>query len=109
MTVVIKRDGRQVMFDKTKIVNALLKAYNSIYKEPNSDFTEYANGIADYILQKAEKTKEPLEIEDVQNIIEQKLMSGKYKTVAKEYILYREKETKKEIKEVNKLSQLKKE
>ena len=82
---VIKRDGREVEFDKNKIVMAIMSAM----KRCNEDGSDFANKIADEI----EAKNRDLSVEEIQDIVEKKLMASSYKNVAKEYILYREKRT----------------
>lgn len=85
--VVIKRDGRVAQFDKSKIINAVLKAF----AEVDEVVTPYAKGkaaeIADYV---ANIDVESIEVEQVQDIVEHKLMASNRKDVAKTYILYRD-------------------
>lgn len=88
---VVKRDGRKVAFDKMKIYNAILKAFASVdgnitqkAKIKADDITKYISTISDDILS----------VEDIQNIIEKKLMMSERKDVAKAFILYRNERTK---------------
>lgn len=93
---VIKRDGRRKLFEKDKIVNAILSAFEAV--EEGSASEEYAiskaNNIADYIAKVEEESKHPMSIEDIQDLVEHGLMSLKHKDVAKAYILYREERSK---------------
>ncbi len=82
---VIKRDGHEVTFDKNKIYNAIMKAAKSRYKENDVKVQECAHKIADDI----EKIDKTLSVEEIQDIVEKKLMSSSYKDIAKEYINYR--------------------
>lgn len=83
---VIKRDGRIVLFDKTKIENAILKAF----QERDNKVTDNAIQIADKIAEEiANCKKERLSINEIQTLIEKKLMSSKRKDVAVAYIEYR--------------------
>lgn len=86
---VTKRDGRVVRFDKSKVQKAVLGAFKSCDLGSNSDAIEKSISIASYI----ESLDRDLNVEDIQDIIEQKLMASKYKDVAKEFILYRQKRT----------------
>lgn len=85
--VVIKRDGRVAQFDKEKIVNAVLKAF----EEVDDVVTPYAKSkameIADYV---SELGVDSINVEEVQDIVERKLMASNRKDVAKTYILYRD-------------------
>lgn len=84
---IIKRDGRKVPFNRTKIENAILKAFYEVDKEINDYAQEKARNIADYIAEEA-KDKE-MNISDIQNLVENGLMSTKRKDVARAYITYR--------------------
>ena len=96
-----KRDGRIVPFDQNKIIDAVLAAF----KEVDGELTDYAyakaGNIADYIQEIAqekeqkyfenslENTDQYLDIESIQNLVENGLMSTKRKDVARAYITYR--------------------
>ena len=82
---VIKRDGRAVEYERDKIVTAVEKANNEVRgKEKASE--EEINNIIGYI---EDLGKKRILVEDIQDIIEQKLMEiGKY-DLAKKYIVYR--------------------
>lgn len=83
---VIKRDGRVVLFDKLKIRDAVLKAF----QEVDNNITNESSDIADKISNEIEnRTEDDLTIDDIQNLVEKKLMSSKRKDVAKAYIEYR--------------------
>ena len=93
MTYVIKRDGRQMPFNTEKIKNAILKAFKAV----DGQITDYAEtkaeNIANYIEGYCEEETEPLSIEEIQDLVENGLMSTKRKDVAKAYITYREERT----------------
>lgn len=78
---VIKRDGTQVEFDKTKIVNAINKAFKALDQDENP--------IAEKIATDIEAMNKTMEVEEIQNIVESKLMASRHKDVAKEYVSYR--------------------
>lgn len=85
--VVIKRDGRAVRFDKSKIVDAIVKAFYEIDGEVTHYAMSKAIDIAKYI---EELDAASITVEEIQDIVENKLMSSNRKDVAKAYILYRE-------------------
>lgn len=91
--LIIKRDGRTVPFDEEKIKLAILKAFTAV-----STVDEYAQtkaeNIASYIKEQASQRTTPLTVEEIQDLVEQGLMSLKQKDVAKAYILYREERSK---------------
>lgn len=83
--VVLKRDGRQVEFDRSKIFNAVYKAFEQLNK-PSDEATQIAGKIANEI----ESTNKNYTVEEIQDIVEKKLMSTAHKDVAKAYINYRQ-------------------
>ena len=87
---VIKRDGRIVDFDTTKIEKAILAAFLDVDEEITEYAKEKAENIASYIEGYYEDVKEIPGIEEIQDLVEKGLMSTKRKDVAKSYILYRE-------------------
>lgn len=96
--VVDKRDGRQQEFDQKKIINAMVKAYEAERGEVDEEFKQFAEQVAESIekLVKSSwevKDHKVLSVEDIQDVIENKLMASRYKDVAKKYILYRNRRT----------------
>ena len=82
---VIKRDGRAVDYDRSKISIAIEKA-NKEVKQKERASKQDIKGIINYI---EELDKKRMLVEDIQDIIEEQLMSlGKYE-LAKKYIVYR--------------------
>ena len=82
---IIKRDGTIVDYDPEKIRVAIGKANNEVRRKEKATKEEIEE-IIDYI---EELDKKRILVEDVQDIIEQQLMSiGKYE-LAKKYITYR--------------------
>ena len=82
---VIKRDGHMVDWCPEKVENAILKANNEVEEEDQASSTQIKN-----IIKYIEKLgKKRILVEDIQDIIEMKLMAqGKYE-LAKKYITYR--------------------
>ena len=82
---VIKRDGRVVDYDKSKIKIAVEKANTEVTKKEKASIEDIKT-ITEYI---EELGKKRILVEDIQDIIEAKLMElGKYE-LAKKYIVYR--------------------
>ena len=88
---VVKRDGRVVNFDENKIIDAVLKACNEVDGEITSAARAKAKEISNYVIG---LNKNELSVEDIQNIVEEKLMLSKRKDVARAYIIYRNERTK---------------
>ena len=91
---VIKRDGRIVDFDATKIERAILAAFQDVDGKITPYAKEKAENIASYIEGYYLDVDETPGIEEIQDLVEKGLMSTKRKDVAKNYILYREERTK---------------
>lgn len=92
MKTVIKRDGRRDLFDKNKIYNAINKAFVEVDKERYSAEDEkIALSIANEI---ANTCCNEMTVEEIQDVVEHKLMSSSRKDVAKAYIIYRNDRTK---------------
>lgn len=90
MKFIKKRDGRRVKFDKTKIQNAVESAFNSVDGELTEYAKEKALNIANFIeTEVLNNVKEMISVEDIQDMVENGLMSTKRKDVAREYIKYR--------------------
>lgn len=88
---VVKRDGREEEFRKEKIKDAVLKAFNSV----DGYVTDTANSVAIKIAAEIENIKkQSMGVEDIQDIVENKLMQTARKDVAREYIIYRNERTK---------------
>ena len=83
--IVIKRDGQEVNYNRSKIIVAIGKANEEVPEEERVSDEEIEE-IVSYV--ETRKRKRIL-VEDIQDIIEQKLMAlGKY-DLAKRYIVYR--------------------
>ncbi|MBQ2966120.1 MAG: anaerobic ribonucleoside triphosphate reductase [Bacteroidales bacterium] len=80
---VVKRDGRVVIFDNRKIVDAILKAMN--VTEEGEDIVLAAE-IASAI---SKINVDNMSVEDIQDQVEYELMNSPRKEVAKKYIAYR--------------------
>ena len=82
---VVKRNGKIVDYDRDKIKIAIEKANDDVEKKEKANEKQIDN-IIDYI--ESQKKKRIL-VEDIQDIIEMKLMENKRFHLAKEYIVYR--------------------
>ena len=84
---VIKRDGAIVSFDKNKIIEAVNKAFIEVDGQLYE--TDTAQEIADEVEDTAIENKKPLTVEEIQDLVEEKLMECERKDVARSYIRYR--------------------
>ena len=87
MQYIKKRDGRVVEFNKNKIVNAILKAFQQVDGDISNYALDKANNIANFI---ENETEQVLTVEEIQDLVENGLMSTKRKDVARAYIKYRQ-------------------
>ena len=90
MIKVAKRDGTVERFDKKKIYNAVFKS--SINSKYGTD-SELASTIADLIEEKIKNKQIEPAVENIQDEVENLLMSSNRKDVAKKYIIYRDRRT----------------
>lgn len=85
---VIKRDGREVEFDKSKIEKAILKAHKGLYNgKDEGDIKEFASKVSSDI--EGLNSNSKLSVEDIQDIVERKLMASRFKATARAYVNYR--------------------
>ena len=89
LLTVQKRDGRRVKFDKEKIKIAVLKAFIDVDGEETAYAKEKARDIANYI----ESLNKSMSVEEIQDLVEEKLMASNRKDVARTYIIYRNNRT----------------
>ena len=82
---VIKRDGRKAKFDKDKIKIAVLKAFIDVDGEETTYAKEKARDIANYI----ESLDKDMSVEEIQDVVVNKLMASSRKDVAAKYVEYR--------------------
>ncbi len=83
-----KRDGRIEEFDRSKIANAVFKAFIATKSKDGKKAEDIANQVVRLI---EERITGIPGVEDVQDIVEEVLIKNGYAAVAKAYILYREK------------------
>ena len=82
---VIKRDGSTVDFDKSKIAKAIAKANEAVDFEDRATDAQI-NAIAEDI---ASRHRRRVLVEDIQDMVEEKLMEIQKYQLMKSYILYR--------------------
>lgn len=82
---VIKRNGREVPYDRQKIVVAIQKANKELPREEKISDERIEEILADV----ESRSRDSMYVEEIQDIIEQKLMADKKFILAKKYIIYR--------------------
>ncbi len=94
MLLIIKRDGSVVEFNRAKIENAVLAAFEEVDGKIDEYAKSKASNIATYVYSQAMKSDHELSVEEIQDLVEQGLMSCRRKDVARAYIQYRYERTK---------------
>lgn len=84
---VIKRSGEEVVFDRTKIENAIAKANKATDGEPMKE--EEIQRIAQNVEDACLKRNRSLSVEEIQDLVEKELMMAGYYSLAHNYITYR--------------------
>ena len=93
ITHITKRDFSTKPFELFKITNAVLKAMTAVENGQMSDAQTIADQVnAELLIRKGQVTDYVPTVEEVQDIVEQKLMLSEFKDVAKAYIIYRNKQ-----------------
>ena len=83
--IVIKRDGREVEYDKSKIINAINKANAEVVLKDKVSLEQ----IDEIITSLEKKINKKITVESIQDFIETKLMEYDKYELAKKYIIYR--------------------
>lgn len=90
ITQIVKRDFTTSTFDLSKVSNAILKAMEAVEKGSEQEAKVVAEKVNHSLIQYKEKDSEYIPtVEQIQDIVEQRLMESNYPEVAKAYILYR--------------------
>jgi len=85
---VIKRNGKEVRFDISKISNAIRKANNEV--EPIYQMNEYQiMGISENVAAKCAKLNRAVSVEEIQDMVETGIMEMRGYEVAQKYVRYR--------------------
>ncbi|MAW64822.1 MAG: ribonucleotide reductase [Flavobacteriales bacterium] len=93
---IIKRDSSKKAYEQEKITEAILKAMKSANNGEHEDAKRVSLSVYESLLERAEKIPYYVpNIEEIQDLVEQKLMTNEYFDVAKAYILYRNLQTEK--------------
>ena len=88
MQRVIKRDGREVEFDKMKIIKAISHANEDIVKYKQISRRKI-DQLATIVEEKCENYKRAIKVEDINDLIEDELISRNYNDLVRAFIRYR--------------------
>lgn len=87
--MVIKRNGQKVKFEKSKIREAVKKAWIEVKNGINNKGNSICDYVADEIETEYKELKDEMSVEEIQNKVEDLLMDSGEKQVARAYIRYR--------------------
>ena len=85
---IIKRNGTEVAFDLTKILNAIRKANREVSEE-NRLSEEQISTIAEKVKALSGDLNRAVNVEEIQDFVENQIMDQKAFAVARKYITYR--------------------
>lgn len=84
---ILKRDGRKVPFDKSKILNAIKKSFIAIGESKDN---KYCDKITNHVINDIiYKIGDVPNVEQIQDLVEESLIKLNHTKTAKAYILYR--------------------
>ena len=86
---IIKRNGSEVPFDITKIITAVTKASDSVGGKSRLT-REQINQIADDVTEQCQALNRAVSVEEIQDMVENKLMDMKAHDIARHYITSRD-------------------
>ena len=85
---IIKRNGSEVPFDITKIITAVTKASDSVSRK-SSLTQEQILSIANDVTEQCQALNRAVSVEEIQDMVENKLMDIRAHDIARHYITYR--------------------
>lgn len=87
-TNVIKRNGEEVLYDVSKIINAISSANNEV--DRLYQMSEYQiNAVAENITKRVGQMTHAIQVEDIQDLVETGIMEMRGYEVAQKYVRYR--------------------
>ncbi|NLJ64673.1 MAG: anaerobic ribonucleoside triphosphate reductase [Christensenellaceae bacterium] len=89
LTLITKRDGRQVPFNEVKIEKAIEKAFVASEDKNSKENAEKLTAIVLDKIEEGSTVSTPPTVEEVQDLVESVLIEQGFAKVAKKYILYR--------------------
>ena len=87
-----KRDGRLAEFDQNRVANAIEKAFQAVDRENVSKSEGLSNQVVATLEKRFGEDGVPT-VEEIQDIVEERLIKNKFVEVSKAYILYRRQQT----------------
>lgn len=87
---IVKRDGTQVIFNSERIMSAIRRAGEATGEFDDDEASLLTNQVTKVLRHRFGKAKTLPTIEQIQDVVEQVLISANYYTTARAYIVYRE-------------------
>ena len=87
--LIIKRNGEKKAYDAERIYNAINKAFQSENISDDAAVRSITNSV-DTAIRAKQAAEQTVSVEDVQDLVEQALMTGGFHKVLRNFILYRE-------------------
>lgn len=87
---IVKRDGTQVIFNSERIMSAIRRAGEATGEFDEDEASLLTNQVTKVLRHRFGKAKTLPTIEQIQDVVEQVLISANYYTTARAYIVYRE-------------------
>ncbi len=87
---IVKRDGTQVIFNSERIMSAIRRAGEATGEFDEDEASLLTNQVTKVLRHRFGKAKALPTIEQIQDVVEQVLISANYYTTARAYIVYRE-------------------
>lgn len=87
---IVKRDGTQVIFNSERIKSAIRRAGEATGEFDDDEASLLTNQVTKVLRHRFGKAKTLPTIEQIQDVVEQVLISANYYTTARAYIVYRE-------------------
>lgn len=91
---IVKRDGTQVIFNSERIMSAIRRAGEATGEFDEEEASLLTNQVTKVLRHRFGKAKTLPTIEQIQDVVEQVLISANYYTTARAYIVYRENRSK---------------
>ncbi len=99
ITMIKKRDGREVPFNIEKIANAIYKAAEALGGHDSGMAMKLACQVAERVEEECKQTGSTPTVEQIQDMVERVLIENGHARTAKEFILYRAERTR--LREMN--------
>lgn len=88
--MVVKRDGTRVVFDRSRIEDAVYKTFCAVAQHNETSSRQYAETVTEDVTNNLPSLDRDVAVEDIQDAVEQAMMRQGHHKEARAYIVYRE-------------------